>query len=312
MTTFQDDSLIKYSDDNEVFDILNEEEWMNYLDLNGFCVIRSVVSTDEVLQIKQTIWNDLSTLYDAKKDDSASWHKIPTSFCGIFSSKSITHTLGPWMIRSLETVRRVFRTIWQTDDLLVSMDSIIIWLPWGNPLLWKKPISEGLHLDQNPFHKPNKECIQGMVPLIDVTEESGGLEVVPRSHLPASKIELKEDYPVFNNQDDWCVLSERDQAYSNTRLVRANAGDLILWDSRTIHGARVGKGFSCSKDDCDDVARMSIPVCMTPRSFATAEVLQKRQAGFLSGSTFTHWPHEADFTKSGRAHLCPFISMRGP
>jgi hypothetical protein len=35
----------------------------------------------------------------------------------------------------------------------------------------------GLHLDQNPFAKPGFECVQGMMPLLPVTDEVGGLQV---------------------------------------------------------------------------------------------------------------------------------------
>ena len=37
--------------------------------------------------------------------------------------------------------------------------------------------------------------VQGMVPLIDVTEEVGGLQVVPRSHSDDAKIGFKECHP---------------------------------------------------------------------------------------------------------------------
>ena len=37
--------------------------------------------------------------------------------------------------------------------------------------------------------------IQGMVPLIDVTEEVGGLQVVPRSHSDEAKAGFKERHP---------------------------------------------------------------------------------------------------------------------
>ena len=59
-------------------------------------------------------------------------------------------------------------------------------------------------MDQNPFTKPQLDCVQGkgkckcrckcidcvqgMLPLIDVTERSGGLEVVPRSHCEDARV----------------------------------------------------------------------------------------------------------------------------
>lgn len=108
-------------------------------------------------------------------------------------------------------------------------------------------------------------------------------------------------------------------------LLKALAGDLILWDSRTLHGGRVGTGRNLSsssasstssrksEDDTEitgsdacaclppppspfNLARLAVTVCMTPRALASAGVLAARQKGFKKGYTFTHWPHEAIMT----------------
>jgi hypothetical protein len=40
-----------------------------------------------------------------------------------------------------------------------------------------------MHVDQNPFFKKGFHCVQGMVPLIDVTNQgAGGLQVVPETN----------------------------------------------------------------------------------------------------------------------------------
>ena len=51
-------------------------------------------------------------------------------------------------------------------------------------------------------------------------------------------------------------------------LLLAQPGDVILWDSRTIHGGHVGTGAG---EADEELARMSVTVCMVPRSRATAE-----------------------------------------
>jgi hypothetical protein len=85
-----------------------------------------------------------------------------------------------------------------------------------------------------------------MVPLFDVTVQTGGLEVVPRSHAAEAKINLKERCPNLAAAGDWCPgLSRLYPMWgaNKPRLVTARAGDLVLWDSRTVHGGRVGKGM---------------------------------------------------------------------
>ncbi len=86
-----------------------------------------------------------------------------------------------------------------------------------------RPVTEGLHVDQNPFSKPGLDCVQvffvfftyfslsspfnirfvrgvlqGMLPLYDVTHETGGLEVCPRSHLPEATEAFRARSVVFN------------------------------------------------------------------------------------------------------------------
>jgi len=54
---------------------------------------------------------------------------------------------------------------------------------------------------------------------------------------------LLEHYPeVKSYDDDWLVMRDREPFPLEGMLVKASAGDMILWDSRTIHGGRVGTG----------------------------------------------------------------------
>jgi len=188
-----------------------------------------------------------------------------------------------------------FSQIWETDKLLVSMDSTILWKPWWGGHASEEPCTEGLHMDQNPWYKPGRECFQGMVPLYDVTAEVGGLQVIPKSHLDESKKIWKES----NRQriGDFVTLSKNDPMQKgHGKLVLAEAGDLIVWDSRTVHGGFVGCSPTVSEENTKKLARLSQTVCMTPRSKATKLVLEKRKKGFQTGQGFSHWPHEIHVT----------------
>lgn len=198
---------------------------------------------------------------------------------------------GAWWVRSLPRIRAAFEKMWATGDLIVSMDSVIAWRPWQLDSSWL-PQTEGLHIDQNPFNKPNLECVQGMMPFIDVTASSGGLEVVPRSHGAEARELLRQRYRWGG---DWCPLDRDDPMHRNSVLLLASAGDLILWDSRTVHGGAVGTGDGEHLGDHGEtqLARLSVVVSMTPRSRASDEVQNLRRAGFEAGESFNHCPHEA-------------------
>jgi ectoine hydroxylase-related dioxygenase (phytanoyl-CoA dioxygenase family) len=181
--------------------------------------------------------------------------------------------------------------VWSTTDLLVSMDAVIAWRPWRLDESWR-PQTEGLHMDQNPFTKPKLECVQGMMPLIDVTAHSGGLQVVPRSHSEEVQARLRESYSGWGG--DWCPLRNDDTMTARAVLLLASAGDLILWDSRTVHGGMVGtdattsgamdeSGNSGRTQQETQLVRLSVTVAMTPRARASEQVQSLRRAGFAWG-----------------------------
>jgi len=62
--------------------------------------------------------------------------------------------------------------------------------------------------------------------------------------------------------------------------VKASAGDIILWDSRTIHGGLVGQGpgkeLSAAETENIQLARLSLPVCMTPKRLADKDAIDRR------------------------------------
>ena len=90
------------------------------------------------------------------------------------------------------------------------------------------------------------------------------------------------------------MLDEDDPLQSQTVLLQAGAGDLILWDSRTVHGGLVGSGHPPPHQAGPvELARLSVTVAMTPRCLASAEVQRLRREGFAAGESFNHCPHEA-------------------
>lgn len=148
-----------------------------------------------------------------------------------------------------------------------------------------------------------------MIPLYDVTEEIGGLEVCPETHLDTVKENFKKDYPCYEFSDNFLVLSSEDKLQGTGKLLLAKAGDLILWDSRTVHGGRVGtqniQNVQGELNTTFELARLTQTINMTPRSMATKEVLEKRIEGFEKGWAFNHCPHEANFTKRDWQNYVP-------
>lgn len=96
-------------------------------------------------------------------------------------------------------------------------------------------------MDQNPHYKRGFHCVQGMIPLIEVSADNvGGLQVVPQTNNDATQDEIIKRYPwVKNGKSDWVELKFNDPFRGKAMLVECKAGDLIFFDSRTIHGGKI-------------------------------------------------------------------------
>mmetsp|Transcript_117839 Transcript_117839/g.293895 ORF Transcript_117839/g.293895 Transcript_117839/m.293895 type:complete len:327 (-) Transcript_117839:109-1089(-) len=272
------------------FDLADEENWLEQLKAHGFVVIRGVANADKVRVAKDLLWEAIRERFGhTVRDDPVTWN-FPLRESGI--SPWLAQSAGAWAVRGWPGVKQAFARIWETEDLIVSMDSVLLWRPWWIQSEWR-PSTEGLHLDQNPFNKPALECIQGMVPLLPVTDTSGGLQVVPDSHLDEAKADFKQTHLHMRSSGDWCPCDDEDLR-QRALLLHAAPGDLVLWDSRTVHGGLVGTG-KCdqSSEGPAELARLSVTVSMTPRSWASDIVLERRHKGFTRGESFNHVPHEA-------------------
>ena len=272
------------------------DEWLSELEDKGYTVV-NVASEGEVEKARDLLWNWLSDLGTGiKRSDPSSWTDDAWpdwpgyKKYGNCKSEGGAHQEAAWFIRGLPKLKKVFQNIYKTEDLIVSMDGIIVWRSWRS---WKEdeartPTSSRLHMDQNPFTKPGFQCVQGMLPLYPVTPEIGGTLVVPGSHRHQEKFRTK--YPDWSSHErDFCALNDDDSLYGSERLVPLQPGDILLWDSRLVHCGRVGDG------DPEELARASLCVCMGPRDRASSEVLQKRREALKEGWSFSHWPWEARY-----------------
>ena len=267
---------------------------MSELNDRGYTVV-NVAGEDEVERARDLLWIWLSDLGTGiQRSDPGTWtdEAWPDwpgyKKYGNCKSEGGAHQEAAWFLRGLSKLKEVFQNIYKTEDLIVSMDGIIVWRSWKEDEA-RIPTSSKLHMDQNPFTKPGFQCVQGMLPLYPVTPEVGGTLLVPFSHLDQEKFRTR--YPDWSNHErDFCALDDGDPLYGSERLVPLHPGDLLLWDSRLVHCGRVGDG-----GHQEELARASLCVCMGPRDRANQEVLDKRREALKEGWSFSHWPWEARY-----------------
>jgi hypothetical protein len=292
------------------------EKLLNDLKKNGYTIIPGVITPDEIHETKKLFWDKLESIgsgidrYNAETWINNNW---PGNLhAGFMGNHGLSQSLAAWSIRSNKKIIDIFSQIWGVgvNDLITSMDAIICWRKWNtypdpypdpdpdpdpdpNNKKYFKPIVEGLHVDQSPYNEGFK-CVQGMVVINEVTDRSGGLQIIPKTHTDNVQKHLRANYP-WSKCNDFVELDTDDVIFKffKPMLLKCNPGDLILWDSRLVHGGFVGTGYDIGSTD-NELARLAVPVCMLPRINASPDTMDWRLDVFNQGKTTTHWPDKCN------------------
>lgn len=201
------------------FKYADTAKWLKCLEDYGVVVVKNVVNKDEVEKVKSLYWDKVESLSAIKRDDISTWvsQQWPSSNAGFTTSYGISHCEASWYLRTHPNVIGTFASLYETDELITSMDTWLVYRPWWNQDKAKedvegwKPHSEGIHSDQSPFYKRGFKCVQGMIPLIDVREHAGGLEVFPQTNTETAQEYLRVNYPYKDTPTDWLVLEHNDK-----------------------------------------------------------------------------------------------------
>ena len=153
--------------------------------------------------------------------------------------------------------------MWGTEDLWVTIDRVNANMP--NNKEWE---FEGfLHWDVDLSKNPNVRNIQGVVSLNE--SNSGGLQLIPElfKEIKKNKFDSKINQLSFDNRHHFSNIFENYEVIN----VEANAGDLIIWDSRMVHGTSPNIG---------NIPRFAQYVSMIPEEFNNKELLKLRMKSF--------------------------------
>lgn len=289
------------------FALADMDLWMRHLADEGFVVLAGVVEEQQVAHAYRLLWDFIEGTDKAgtiSRSDLATWgdsdrggHGWPAGKAdGIIHGRGIGQSQVQWYLRSLPPVKRAFAEVWGTEHLVTSFDGAGVFRPYGHDPTWRieKTDQGWCHVDQ-AHKKPGLHCVQGLVTLKDATEHTGGLVVIPGSHRFFGCDVLKR-YP--EKKDGWNFISLRandpvlTEGGWGPRLVCAKAGDLLLWDSRTVHCNTLPLTEDESVLKGDDLIRAVCYICMTPAAWCSQEVTGKRRGAFNLGVTTSHWPHE--------------------
>ena len=265
-------------------------DWRDDFFANGYAVVKGAIPREKALQYQQKAFEWLSSFgTDFNIDDPKTWVKanIPVqSKINTFTHYGVPHEAFVWDAKMEPGVLEAFTKLWGTDELLVSFDALNVTLP-NRTDVQPKPSWE--HVDQSPLRK-GLQCAQGLLNLGQAGREDGSLVVYPGSHdLLEEFFETQTDKTIWDPQDRWLFTQEHLKWFTDRGLkpikVSAEPGDLIVWDSRTIHwGAEPTKK--------SNTIRTVIYACYTPAALASPKALADKAKIFHAWGGTTHWPHD--------------------
>ena len=239
------------------------------LDKNGFCVIPNILDKDKIDLCKKSFkeWQETIPNHD-------NFHKScnPNN---IYKYHRVGHTKMSWYIRTRPQIQDIFKSIWNTDELVVSFDGACYMNSdiKDNNKLWT-------HVDQGAESSELK-CYQGFVSLTDNTQKT--LRVYESSHLlHKSYFEEKG----LTKTGNWTLIDKDylDKIEDKKRVLDVPAGSLVLWDSRCFHQNQIGGD--------NDEDRLVQYVCYLPKSHPknTEAMKKKRLKYYKEQRTTSHWP----------------------
>lgn len=268
---------------------------VQYLKKHGYAVVASVASPAEIKTADTLLWQHLHPCGMRRERflTFENYSRMGSSATGIMSSHGVGQSPMVWHSRELPRVKQAFANIWGTDDLIVSFDGANIFRPWHrskNAEILEKTRGGWFHVDQGPQSR-GFQCVQGLVSYRDATPQTGGLCVIPGSHLHHDTF---LDYAA-NGDRDFVTVPNGDVVLDMPkRLVTCKAGDLLLWDSRCIHCNTPAIQRPTSPPQ--KLLRHVHYICMTPRNKVSAADIKNgffvwRLNAHLLGITTSHWPH---------------------
>ncbi|KAJ5825293.1 hypothetical protein N7474_002431 [Penicillium riverlandense] len=266
-------------------------DWRAELRENGFAVIKGAIPRETGVGYQQRARQWLKSFENSELDyeDPETWvaKNLPVqSTINTFSAYAVAHEKFMWDARMEPGVVDAFAKIWGTDELLVSFDSLNITFP-NRKDVPRKGAWE--HVDQSPLRR-GMHCIQGIINLSAAGPDDGGLVVYPGSH------HFVDEY--FDTETESSTWAPKDLYwFDQTKLdwfkkkgihshkVCADIGDLIVWDSRTIH-------YGAEPSEASNTIRTVIYAAYSPAKFATPETLERKRQIFNKYGGTTHWPHD--------------------
>ncbi|KAG1673015.1 hypothetical protein FOA52_005945 [Chlamydomonas sp. UWO 241] len=278
-------------------DVVEDDDLIRHvLDAWGFVVVRGVALRAECDQWGagvRSFFGSLSTgVVLSDEDVAVNWpgKRWLVNSGGICHNFGVGHLPEVWQARQHPHVLCVFASVWQTSELVVSFDGVNAERPkTASP---QQPPTDTLHTDQSPWSNQDaRVCVQGVLSLTSTREHTGGTTVVAKSHVQHRRL-LVDTFKVPEKEwkKDWISLEAPmhvwllDQPGCQVLKLATDPGDLVLWDSRTMHCGRK------TPDVHTHGWRLAVYICMCPAAWLDDDARARKAGALAAARTTSHWP----------------------
>ncbi len=312
-----DDHVVVFSEERQSL----IPSYLKDLEELGYCVIPRLLSSPETELLYQRVWHEYieKAWPNCRMDDRSNWKEAfpKHNKYGVFAGPA-GQIQVLWDLRQDSRIVDVFAHVWNTSDLIVSMDGLSIMCP---PEIREGYIEPWPHVDQailrrqdNIAHnntppidfvsesllKTKPYTVQGQFLFEDSFDGDGGFYCIPKSHLKfsefAPEIEALQALEISNNEKSKArkaylpdFFSQRTDESGNPycmKHITAPRGSLILWDSRTVHWNQFpSKGRPYSDNP---KVRMVGYLSYEPKARLSEEGMAIRKEAFETGVSTGH------------------------
>ena len=269
----------------KLFDINNKTKWKKYLDTYGYVVIKDILTQPQQLEFVHLFKEDFNTVtptFSFDNPDSWNIHNMPLMYhkgMGIFNGFGQSNFM--WYIRTNQNIVSIYKTIFDTNDICVSLDGFSMFATKD------QKTKSWLHIDQNPQNP--MYSIQGAYNLNKVGHKDAGFVVVSKTH--------KTYLPDISHKKDW-IKCEDKELLNKARKLIIPENCFTLWNSKLIH---CNTGMTHKSDfksnNLIGINRITCYLTYLPKNCRSNEIYHKRIDAYKNGDTTSHWANKCEIKR---------------
>lgn len=219
---------------------------LEFFHRNGYLHIHNAVPLEHC----QGVVSGIMDFLGMNLDQPETWYRDnlpPNGMVELYQHPSM------WKVRESPQIHRISAAIYGTEKLWTSIDRLNFKVPVDE----RHPQHDSpafIHWDMDSSNIPNQRFLQGVLMLVDTDETMGGFQCVPgmygewlQNWIRSQPSDRDPFFPDLN------ALPQGKEV----TVVRARAGDYIIWDSTLAHGS--GRNLSNKPRFAQYVAQTLIP-----------------------------------------------------